>query len=235
MNPATYVGKELDIFANAIRWKKYWSSKIRPYLTGDILEVGSGQGSNTPFLKSAGATSWTCLEPDPELVSQTIQKFKSHPLLADCRVETGTVATMGSNRQFDAILYIDVLEHIENDHLELEQASQLLRRGGKIIVLAPAHQWLYTPFDRAVGHFRRYDKSSLLACTPNTCKCVQLAYLDSAGLAASLMNRLALQQAMPSLRQILFWDRLLVPVSQVLDLVTFHSAGKSIFGIWEKY
>ncbi|HTC63523.1 MAG TPA: class I SAM-dependent methyltransferase [Candidatus Saccharimonadales bacterium] len=235
MIPATYVGKELDIFANAIRWKKYWSSKILPYLTGDVLEVGSGQGTNTAFLKSAGVSSWTCLEPDPELVLRTIQKFQSHPLLTDCRVETGTTATIGSNRQFDAILYIDVLEHIENDHLEMQRASQLLRRGGKIIVLAPAHQWLYTPFDRAVGHFRRYDKSSLSACTPSGCKCLLLDYLDSAGLAASLINRLALQQDMPSLSQILFWDRLLVPVSQLLDLVTFSRVGKSILGIWEKY
>jgi SAM-dependent methyltransferase len=235
MIPATYVGKELDIFANAIRWKKYWSSKVRPYLTGDILEVGSGLGTNTAFLKSADVSSWTCLEPDPELVFQTSHKFKSHPLLADCRVETGTTATIGSNRQFDAILYIDVLEHIENDHLELERASQLLRGGGKIIVLAPAHQWLYTPFDRAVGHFRRYDKANLSACTPSRCKCLQLAYMDSAGLAASLINRLALQQAMPSLRQTLFWDRLLVPVSQLLDIVTFSRVGKSILGIWEKY
>ena len=235
MIPVNYVGKELYIFENATHWKEYWSSKVRPYLRGDVLEVGSGIGANTAFLKSAAVSSWTCLEPDPLLAAQSIQKFHSNPLLADCRVESETTETIGTNRQFDEILYIDVLEHIENDGLELERASQLLRRGGKIIVLAPAHQWLYTPFDRAVGHFRRYDKSSLSACTPSNYKCLQLAYLDSAGLAASLVNRLALQQAMPSLRQILVWDRFLVSVSRLLDIITFNAVGKSVLGVWEKY
>ena len=47
------------------------------------------------------------------------------------------------NISFDTILYLDVLEHIKNDFLELERACQLLRRGGKIVVLSPAHNFLF--------------------------------------------------------------------------------------------
>src|SRR5579871_3500315 len=146
MSDLPYVGKELDIFAHAVHWKRYWSSQIRPYLGGDVLEVGSGIGANTAFLKSESVSSWTCLEPDPELAIQTRTAFLARPQLADCRVEVGTTMTLDADRRFDAILYIDVLEHIENDREELERASRLLRSGGTIIVLAPAHQWLFTPF-----------------------------------------------------------------------------------------
>jgi 2-polyprenyl-3-methyl-5-hydroxy-6-metoxy-1,4-benzoquinol methylase len=234
MTDPHYVGKELDVFAQAIHWKKYWSSQIRPYLAGDILEAGAGLGANTEFLKSSRVSSWTCLEPDPDLADRMRSRLKAQPLLADCRIETGTTGTLGSSFQFDAILYIDVLEHIENDCEEMARASGLLRSGGKIIVLAPAHQWLYTPFDRAIGHFRRYNKATLSACSPADCKIVRLVYLDSAGMLASAANRLFLRQAAPDLKQILLWDRFLVPSSRFLDRLTLHKIGKSILGVWRK-
>jgi hypothetical protein len=61
-----------------------------------------------------------------------------------------------------------------------------------------------------------------------------MIYLDSAGMLASSGNRLLLKQSMPTLRQILFWDRYLVPVSRVLDRLVLHGFGKSLLGIWTK-
>jgi methyltransferase family protein len=234
MTTTRYIGQELDIFAHARNWKKYWSSEIRSYLTGDVLEVGAGLGANTEFLKSGRVLSWMCLEPDPELARRMRNRFATQPGLAGCRIETGTTETLGSGHEFHAVIYIDVLEHIEEDRQELVRASNLLRSGGRIIVVAPAHQWLYTPFDRAIGHMRRYRRSTLSACTPNDCKIERLAYLDSAGLLASMANRFFLRQDTPSLQQILFWDRLLVPTSQLLDRLTLHLVGKSILGVWRK-
>lgn len=234
MTAITYVGQELDVFAHAKNWKSYWSSEIRTYLTGDVLEVGAGIGANTEILWSDRATSWTCLEPDPALAGRLRSRLSGSTNLAACKVVVGTIEAIGSNQQFDAILYIDVLEHIADDLAELVRASGILRPGGKIVVLAPAHQWLYTPFDRTIGHVRRYAKPTLSACTPSDCKLERLVYLDSVGMLASLGNRLLLHQADPSLKQILFWDRFLVPFSRIADRITFHTIGKSILGIWKK-
>ncbi|MEQ1474019.1 MAG: class I SAM-dependent methyltransferase, partial [Candidatus Acidiferrum sp.] len=115
---STYVGQELDLFAHATNWKKYWSSKIRPFLTGDVLEVGAGLGANTAILKSQRCSSWTCLEPDPALVAIMRNNVATSPGLSDCRIETGTTQTLEADEQFDAVIYIDVLEHIENDLAE---------------------------------------------------------------------------------------------------------------------
>jgi SAM-dependent methyltransferase len=231
---SNYVGQELDTFAHARNWKKYWSRAIEPYLAGDILEVGAGFGANTEFLLSDRITSWVGLEPDPELAARMRTLLAVRPEFSKCVAEVGTTATIDPDRKFDGILYIDVLEHIEGDSAELARAATLLKRGGKIIVLAPAHQWLYTPFDRAIGHFRRYDRASLSACKPPACKLREIRYLDSAGVLASTGNRLFLQQPEPDLRQILFWDRFLVPISRVLDPLTFHAVGKSVLAIWER-
>lgn len=158
----------------------------------------------------------------------------AQPCLSDCHIENGTTETLGHNRQFDAIVYIDVLEHIEADREELARASSLLRKRGTIIALAPAHQWLYTSFDSAIGHFRRYNKSSLSSCSPPGCDVVKLHYLDSAGMLASMGNRFCLRQSMPGMRQIMFWDRFLVPITEWLDPLTLYTIGKSILVIWRR-
>ena len=197
MTESHYIGQELSIFALAVNWKRYYSAHIRPHLTGDVLEVGAGLGANTRFLKSRDLSSWTCLEPDPALADQVRAAFMKDSRLADCAVETTTTKSLGNDRRFDAILYLDVLEHIEDDRAELDRAARLLRLRGKIVVLAPAHQWLFTAFDSAIGHYRRYDRRSLRALTPHGCRLISLSYLDSVGMLASLVNRLFLRQPMP--------------------------------------
>jgi SAM-dependent methyltransferase len=235
MTEGTYVGQELDLFAHALNWKKYWSSSIKSYVRGDVLEVGAGIGANTIFLKSNSVKTWTCLEPDSSLAARMSSTFATDPTLADCQIRTSTTSELGCEPRFDSILYVDVIEHIADDRKELEQAACLLRDKGRIIVLAPAHQFLYTPFDKAIGHFRRYDKASMKACTPTYCDLVNLLYLDSAGLLASVSNRLLLRQSMPSIKQIVFWDKLLIPQSRFLDRLTFNKVGKSILAIWQKH
>ena len=228
-----YVGSELELFAAVRKWKTYWSRQIRPFIHGDVIEVGAGIGSNTPFLDPGGDRRWVCLEPDPLLLAQLTETLKQ---TTDRQYETvcGTLQIFGGSQRFDTIIYIDVLEHIANDREELNIAADRLRPGGRIIVLAPAHQWLFSPFDAAIGHFRRYNRSMLRSISPAGLTIEQLIYLDSAGLIASAANLFLLRQSMPTKAQLRFWDHWIVPVSQVMDKLLLHSVGKSIVAIWRK-
>src|SRR5208282_6876753 len=143
----------------------------------------------------------------------------------------GTLDSLG-DQQFDTIIYIDVLEHINEDREELNHAAMHLRPGGRLIVLSPAHQRLFTPFDAAIGHFRRYNRAMLRSISPPSLRLEQLIYLDSAGLVLSIANLLLLRQTMPTKAQLRIWDRWVVPVSRVLDRCLFNSVGKSILAIW---
>jgi hypothetical protein len=129
---------------------------------------------------------------------------------------------------------MDVLEHIADDRAELEMAADRLRPGGHLIVLAPAHQWLFAPFDAAIGHFRRYTKGTLGAAAPAALPLIRLVYLDSAGMLASLGNRLLLRSSMPTPRQIAFWDRVLVRCSRWTDPMFGYTLGKSVLAVWRK-
>ena len=51
---------------------------------------------------------------------------------------------------------MNVLEHIEDDKEELNIAVSKLNQGGHLIILVPAHNELYSKFDKEIGHFRRY-------------------------------------------------------------------------------
>jgi hypothetical protein len=130
--------------------------------------------------------------------------------------------------------YIDVLEHIDDDHSELKAAAAKLKVGGRLIVLAPAHQRLFTPFDQSVGHFRRYNRNMMRDAAPPELKVERIFYLDSVGLLASLANKLFLKQSMPTKEQLHVWDSWMIPVSRVIDPLLFRSIGKTVVGIWSK-
>ena len=235
MTDFSYVGKELDIFAHAKRWKSYWAAKIQPYLGSKVLEVGAGIGSNTEILCSANQERWVCLEPDERLLQVLDKKLGRFPYRNSVETRAGTIRAVATTEQFDSVVYVDVLEHIENDQAELELAAPLLSVGGALVVLAPAHQWLFSPFDRAIGHFRRYTRKTLAAIGPSGLVLERTFYLDSVGLLASSGNRLFLRQGMPTLQQIEFWDRWLIPVSRKLDPCLAYVAGKTVVGIWRRY
>ena len=228
-----YEGGELDLFLAARHWKSYWSGKVRPHIGDTVLEVGAGFGSNTPYLFGE-SRRWVCLEPDAALAVQIPDRLKDYPWASVVETRVGTLQDIPAGDNFDTLLYIDVLEHIEDDHAELRAALARLAPGGKIIVLSPAHPWLFTEFDRAIGHFRRYTKASLRGCTPTGARLLDLYYLDAVGLLASAANRLLLHQSMPTASQIQFWDRWLVTNSRWLDPLVGFQFGKTVIGVWTK-
>ena len=229
-----YPGAELDLFKHAVRWKRYYASEIGPYIRGDVLEVGAGVGATSRFLCYARHASWTSLEPDPTLAQRLSDDVAARPLPAPAIVRQGTVRTLPAESLFDTALYIDVLEHIEDDRAELRDSALRLRDGGHLIVLAPAHNWLFSAFDGALGHHRRYTRRSLVDVGPSNVRLVRAFYLDSVGILASLANRLLLRAAYPTEAQIRFWDLRLVPASHVIDRLTRQRLGKTVIAIWKK-
>lgn len=229
-----YIGGELELFQHAVGWKKYFSRMVRPYIRGRVLEVGAGIGGTTAALRTGRVDYWICLEPDETLAEELRRRIAGDSALSGCSVRTERIDQLPEEESFDTILYIDVLEHIEDDQGELEQAMSRLAPGGSLIVLSPAHQWLYSEFDREIGHFRRYTRRTLLRAAPRGAALSRSIYLDSVGMLASAANRLLLSQSLPNPRQVLFWDRVMVPASRLLDPLLRYTIGKSVIAVWTK-
>jgi 2-polyprenyl-3-methyl-5-hydroxy-6-metoxy-1,4-benzoquinol methylase len=228
-----YIGTELGLFENAHHWKNYFKSFLSPYLKGSILEVGAGIGGSTISLCDGTQDEWICLEPDLELAQEIEVRKKSGQIPPVCKIVTSYLSELPVDHKFDSILYLDVIEHIENDAEELKIARDHLKPGGVLIILVPAHQFLYSPFDKKIGHFRRYNRTRLEQAIPASLKKITVRYLDSVGLLASMSNKMLLKSNMPTLSQIKFWDNYMVPFSKLTDRLCFFNLGKSVMGIWQ--
>lgn len=229
-----YIGSELELFAAATNWKTYMAAMLRPFVIGRVLEVGAGIGSNVCYLNSGLIREWVCLEPDANLAHHIEEQLGRGQLPVNCRVVTGTIASVDAAAVFDTILYLDVLEHILEDRAELVHARRYLATRGNLVVVAPAHQFLFTAFDAAVGHHRRYNRARLRALTPQGCQLTTCFMLDCGGFFASLANKILLSAAEPSKTQITVWDKFLVPISRFLDRGIGYSFGKTIVAVWRR-
>jgi ubiquinone/menaquinone biosynthesis C-methylase UbiE len=228
-----YEGDELILFQHAINWKKYFSKQIKPFIKGNVLEVGVGIGATTQLLNDGTAKSWLMLEPDSAMANMLGEKISNKELPANVFLKKGTIDSF-AEQLFDCIIYIDVLEHIEDDKGQLQKAAALLNDNGCLIVLSPAFQYLYSPFDKAIGHCRRYTKRMTIDITPEKLTLISNKYYDSMGFFAGLTNKLLLKQKYPTQKQVLFWDRWIVPISSITDKIFFHQFGKSIIAVWRK-
>jgi SAM-dependent methyltransferase len=230
---SSYLGAELDLFAMATNWKAYVKREIGEYLVGDVLEVGAGIGGTTAALNDGMARQWVCLEPDPAQAKR-LRTFAAQRCASNTNVVAGSLRAFAERSFFDCVLYVDVLEHIDDDRAQIEMAAKLVRRGGYIVILSPAHQWLFSEFDKSIGHLRRYNKRSLRSLLPSGWVEQKLVYLDCVGVLLSLGNVLALRQSLPTRSQIAFWDSVCVPISRFADRILRGSFGKSVLAVWQK-
>ncbi|HWO42214.1 MAG TPA: methyltransferase domain-containing protein [Candidatus Eisenbacteria bacterium] len=231
---ATYVGTELELFLRARNWKRYLRAEIDAYVRGDVLEVGAGLGGTTAALHDGGARTWVCLEPDLENAKRLRHLIDQRWRDTSTHVIVGSLRCVAHKPSFDCVLYIDVLEHIRDDRFEIEAATRLVRNGGHLVILAPAHQWLFSEFDRSIGHLRRYNKPRLQALMPAGWVEKKIRYLDCVGALLSLGNALILRRSMPTPLQVAIWDRWCVPVSRLIDPLVLGTCGKSILAVWQK-
>ena len=131
---------------------RYCLSFIKKYLQGDILEVGAGCGNFTRNYLSDKVKSLTLTEKDNLNFINLTKKFKEN-----LKVKVLKESVSNLKNKYDVILYLHVLEHIEDDSKEIQEAVKKLNDNGILIIMVPAHQKMYSNLDKLVGHYRRYD------------------------------------------------------------------------------
>lgn len=121
-----------------------------------LLEIGCGTGGNLRLLSQH--YSALGVEIDPYAASLAARR-------AGCEVRCGELdaALQGVDFVPDAVLLLDVLEHVEDDRTLLAQALARLPAGGLLLLTVPADPRLWSPHDAALGHYRRYTRASLSA------------------------------------------------------------------------
>jgi|SRR5688572_27499510 len=175
----------LDQLAKLDRYNSWIYESISHALGRRVLEVGAGTGNITQFLHAEGREV---------MATDIVQSYRSgleRLFAANPHVRVGKFDLTAKAPAefvadpFDSIVCLNVLEHVEDDLFALAQMRDSLVVGGRLALLVPAHRFLYGAFDRAVGHFRRYEKRELAE------------KLKQAGFAVREMKFFSLAAALP--------------------------------------
>lgn len=152
----------LSKLAELDRYNHWVYEQIAEALGDRILEVGSGTGNITQFICANGGNV-TATDVVPGFRNILQSSFGEMPNVDIGNFDlTAKAPEEFINRAFDTVVCLNVLEHIEDDHFALQQMREVLIYGGRLALLVPAHRVLYGDFDRAVGHYRRYEKTELI-------------------------------------------------------------------------
>jgi 2-polyprenyl-3-methyl-5-hydroxy-6-metoxy-1,4-benzoquinol methylase len=211
---------DLERLGTAESFFNWVLDEFDPYLHGSVLEVGAGIGTITrKLVERYPELRVTALEPAENLFADLESVAAITPQVTALR---HTLATAGSltTGGYDAALYLNVLEHIDDDAQELRHAAKALRPGGALLVFGPALSWLYSELDYKAGHYRRYRPDALRRLVEAAgFEIVKASYFDVLGvLPYWLVYRLA---GRTNISGTSMWgyDRVIVPVSRLLQRV----------------
>ena len=224
-----YPGLELENFDKAHIWRKYIYFLIRKYFKNDFLEVGAGIGSFTKnYMDNFNSIMLT--ETDSNNLHYLEKKFINKK---NIKISNNLVKNI--NNKFNTIIYLNVLEHIEDDIEEINKALEKLNPEGFLIILVPAHNSLYSKFDKAVGHKKRYELNFFKEKKIKNAKLIDLYYLDCVGYFLYFINQFIFKEEVyPSKFKILIWDKLFTPLTIFIDFLLRYKFGKNIMYILQK-
>ena len=161
----------LQAISKAGHFNKWVYSTIRPYLKSDILEIGSGIGNISAFIIQ-DSFYITLSDYNTEYCEFLKKKYQQHrnvrEILSIDLQDTNFTKTYAFLRnKFNSIYLVNVIEHLRDDMIAIENCKFLLQDGGNLIVLAPSYPFLYSRLDKELGHFRRYTITGLQALFEN--------------------------------------------------------------------
>lgn len=162
---------------------------------GDVVEVGSGAGA---LLCELSGNTRSALGIETSERALRISRELAGAVAADVRfVDRSEPDWVGRK---DLVCAFDVLEHIENDDAALTTWLTWLKAEGRVCLSVPAHRARWGAGDEWAGHWRRYDRSDLLALLSR--HNLKVEYLECYGFPmANLTERVGQRSYRKMLRQ----------------------------------
>jgi SAM-dependent methyltransferase len=218
----------LEELEGAERYNRWLAELTLPFLGDDPIEAGSGTGTNASIWLELGTPRLTVSEVDPVALVGLRERFAD-----DARVVVETIDLEHTPaRSHSAVVALNVLEHIEDDHGALRSATSLVRPGGRVVVLVPAFPFAAGEFDRAIGHHRRYTKSTLTAaCEEAGLRLEMIRYVNVPGLPAWFLWVRVLRAQPRDGRLLQLWDRGVIPLARRVERRWAPPFGQSVLAV----
>lgn len=198
-----------DLYAEMFRvedthwWHAHKRAVVRQFLKlyanrGKILDVGAGTGKILAELKTEG---WQVLglDGEPEAIIWSAKRGVEVKRL-DLHKKVFPLA----DHSFEAVIALDLLEHVPNDREVLTEMNRVLKPGGVGVITVPAYQWLFNYWDRILGHQRRYTTGRLAkTCRQSGFEILFQSYYVSLALLPALFVRFLKAKSRPMAQEVI--------------------------------
>ena len=228
----TYFGRDLEAMSFAQNYHKWVIDELKPYFGQYVAEVGAGNGNFSELLMEH-IEHLVTFEPSENMYPLLKERFSKNP-----RVETIN-STFGSECSkfegcLDTILYINVLEHIEDDGQELSYVYKTLKHGGHALLFVPALSFLFSDLDNDLGHFRRYHKKDFVKLVQHIGFNIRKAkYFDLAGIIPWYIAFVLVKRPITG-GKVTLYDKLVVPLIQKIERYITPPVGKNLLLVAQK-
>jgi 2-polyprenyl-3-methyl-5-hydroxy-6-metoxy-1,4-benzoquinol methylase len=235
-----YPGRELEAMDGASNYHRWILEIFKPFLGQQLVEVGAGLGSfSGMILEQHACQKLSLVEPSKDMYEVLVANARrlNSATRIDTYNETFTQAApvIKRNGDPDSIIYVNVLEHIADDRLELETVRETLSATGHVFLFVPAFSWLYGAFDERVGHFRRYTKPELTEKLHHAgFEVILSSYFDLPGIAPWWVKYCLLKSDAMGPAGVRLYDRFVVPATRRLESIISPPLGKNVIAIARK-
>lgn len=228
----------LDVISDADKFNRWMYDTIHPYCNGTILEIGSGLGNISQFFLKDNAQI-TLSDIRQNYFNELEQKFKKYPSLGGIELIDLVDPDFDSKFQhlfnsFDTVFALNVVEHIFDDNLAIQNSYKLLKKEGNLVILVPSYQFLYNALDKSLDHYRRYTKKNLSELLANNQ--LQITHkhcFNFMGIFAWFISgKLQKNNSIPGGQMRLY--NALVPLFKLADWVLFRMWGLSTIVVGKK-
>jgi len=217
----------LEGLATAVNHRRWFVELALPYLGDDPIEIGSGLGDYA-LEWSERMPRFTATEADPERLVRLKERMVDHPTV---NVREMLLPTEDTGTYSAAVSY-NVLEHIEDHVGALQSIKQLVRPGGKIVLIVPAFMFAMSQVDIDTGHVRRYTKKTMRAALEDAGLVVEkLHYANALGLLGYYMATSVFKLAPKEGAMVKIYDTLVLPVTKFAEKLMKPPFGQSVFAV----
>ena len=245
----TYASPELDAMAGAVNYHAAILERFLPHLPaaggtgGHVVEIGAGIGTVAAALLAATEAAGrplarlTLVEPAANNGPRLAARFAQDPRV-DVRAGyfgamlAGALARAGG---VDAVVLVNVLEHVAEDGRLLADIRHALKPGGRLCLFVPALPWLYGTLDTAFEHHRRYTVPGVRALlagaglTP-----LALHYMNAPGVVPWFVAGRVLRRRTLAPAAVRLYDRLVTPWVRRLEHHWTPPLGQSVLAVAER-
>jgi glycosyltransferase involved in cell wall biosynthesis/SAM-dependent methyltransferase len=208
-------GEILGRLQRAPRFTRWMADVIRPYVGDAVLEIGAGTGNLT--LELVPRTLYWASDINPHYLDYLGTLTQSRPYLRVGFTDGQLAQSYPADQKFDTVICLNVVEHLADDVLALQNIRQALVRGGRAIILVPCGPWLYGSLDKVLGHYRRYTQEQLATAAERAGFSIEKIFsFNRAGVLAWWLNGRLLRRTTFSLFQIKVLN-FLTPLFRIVD------------------